>query len=468
MRQPARFLFLINGLTLATIMVSLAISFGIALLIPPPEWPLMSFTQALAALNEPAVAERAGLRRERNCTPPADERGMKKIAQVAASELGVAADRVRVAPIELGPVLMTGRLESQSNLSPGPSATSRFVDFGADSGSNLDDVRNFLTMDPTLPAFQLSLRQADGCWLTVSPSNRAVRDWRLRIFAAFLLSAALLTPLAWWMARRLSEPLKRLAHEATRISLNDRGGSIPLEGAREVRMAAAAINAMQERLHAQADDMIHMLAAVAHDLRTPLTGLRLRAETAPPAARERMVADIQRMNTMISQVLDYVHGRSSPEARTRVDLTALVRSCIAGMQAAGCDVREVTLAPVQAQVEPLVLHRALENLISNAVRYAGSARVSLVTEGSLVVLQVEDDGPGIPDDQLKRVQEPFQRLEVSRNSETGGVGLGLAIARAAAVRNGGCLVLRNRDGGGLCARIELPNIGRSTTEITSA
>ena len=462
---------LINGLTLATILVSLAISFGIALLIPPPEWPAMSFSQALAALSEPAAATRAGLRRERSCAPPADERGMRKVAQVAAAELGVAADRVRVAPVGRGPIfaMPMGMAEPGSGPGPGPGMGFGSVDFDADSGSDLRDVRNFLAAaDVRLLAFQLSLREADGCWLTVSPSNRAVRDWRLRIFAAFLLSAALLTPLAWWIARRLSKPLNRLALAATCISLDDRSGPIPLEGAHEVRTAAAAINAMQERLHAQADDMIHMLAAVAHDLRTPLTGLRLRAETAPRAARERMVADIQRMDTMISQVLDYVHGRSNPEARTRVDLTALVRSCIAGMQAGGGDVREAALAAVQADVEPLVLRRALENLISNAIRYAGSARVSLLREGSLVVLQVEDDGPGIPDDQIKRVQEPFRRLEASRNNETGGAGLGLAIARTAALRNDGRLVLRNRDGGGLCARIELPHLGRSATGPSGA
>ena len=435
-RRPIRFFYLIGGLTLTTILVALTISFAIALLIPPPSSAGMSVPQALAALREPATAERVDLRRVRSCALPATDKFLDaaQIADIAAAELGVTRDRVRAAwnPHQL---LVFAKVEfTKVELVRGDPASPGMM----------------------LPPFQLSLRQADGCWLTVSPSHTPMQTWRLHIFVAFLLSAVLLAPLTWWMARRLSRPLKRLALEARRVSLDDRSGPIPLEGAYEVREAAAAMNAMQERLQAQADDMTHMLAAVAHDLRTPLTGLRLRAEMAPPAAREHMVADIKRMNAMITQVLDYVHGRSNPEARMRVDLTALVRDCIAEAQAAGGNVREMVLVAAEADVEPLALQRALDNLICNAVRYGGSARVSLLADGDMVVLQVDDDGPGIPDDQIERLQEPFQRLEVSRNRETGGVGLGLAVARAAALRNGGRLVLRNRDGGGLCARIELP------------
>lgn len=455
MKRKASFLLLISGLTLTTILVSLSISFAIVLLMPPPEWPPMSFSQAIAAMRDPAAAELAGLRRVRSCEQPGSSPESALIALVAAAELGVAADRVRVMNVSQGGAAV---LTMGLDMNPRPESREfQIVDFSATAETDVADARTFLVSSgKILPAFQLSQRQADGCWLSVSPSNKAVQDWRLRILVAFLLSAALLTPLAWWIARRLSGPLKRMALEATRVSLDDRGRPIPLEGAHEVRMAAEAMNAMQERLRAQADDMVHMLAAVAHDLRTPLTGLRLRAEAAPPAARERMIADIHRMNAMVTQVLDYVHGRYSPEVKTWVDLAGLVRDCIAGAQAAGGDVHEAQLSAVELQVEPLILRRALDNLIGNAVRYAGSARVSLTTESSVVVLQVDDEGPGIPDDQLKRVQEPFQRLELSRNRETGGTGLGLAVVRAAAVRNGGRLVLRNRDGGGLCARIELP------------
>ncbi|WP_363798298.1 ATP-binding protein [Lysobacter firmicutimachus] len=452
MKRKLPFFVLISGLTLTTILVSLAISFGIALLIPPPEWPPMSFTQAIAALRDPAAAERAGLRRERSCAEPDDDPDSVMIALIAAAELGVPREQVRVGDVSQGP-----SMSMTVEVLPQPSKPRlSIVSFGADG--DFDEARKFLTTSGAiLPAFKLSLKQSDSCWFTVSPSNKSVQDWRLRILAAFLLSALLLTPLTWGMARRLSGPLKRLALSAKRVSLDDGSGPIPLEGAYEVRVAAEAMNAMQERLRAQADDMIRMLAAVAHDLRTPLTGLRLRAEAASPAARERMVADIRRMDAMITQVIDYAHGRYSQEVRTRVDLTMLVRDCIAGARAAGGDVREEQLATLHADAEPLILRRALDNLIGNAVRYGGSARVSLLTEGSMIVLQVDDDGPGIPNDQIKRVQEPFQRLEASRNRETGGAGLGLALARAAAIRHGGHLALRNRDGGGLRARIELPN-----------
>ena len=438
MRRPASFLALIGGLTLTTILVALATTFIIALLLSRPEMPVMSISQALAALHDPAVAEHTGMRRERSCALPADGSGGVPIAEAVAAKLAVTTDRVRAA---WDTRVQWTEISSEPDAEP-PKA---------------ERIRHLLIAPRMkLPAFQLSLRQSDGCWLTVSLAHVPMPTWRAQIFTVLLLNAVLLAPLTWWVARRLSKPLERLALEAKSVSLDDRRAPIPLEGAREIRVAAAAMNAMQERLRAQADDMTHMLAAVAHDLRTPLTGLRLRAETAPPAARERMVADVQRMDTMITQVLDYVQGRSIPEAKVRVDLTALVRDCIAGAQAAGGEVREMALAAVQAHVEPLLLQRALDNLISNAVRYGGSARVSLLNDGDVIVLQVDDEGPGIPDDQIEQVQKPFQRLEVSRNRETGGVGLGLAVARAAALQNGGRLVLRNRDGGGLCARIELP------------
>jgi two-component system, OmpR family, sensor kinase len=288
MRRSARFLHLIGGLTLATILMTLTISFGIALLIPPPMSAGMSVPQALAALRDPAAAERVGLRRVRSCALPATPTffDAAQIADIAAAELGVTRDRVRAAwnPHKL---LVFAKVEFTK--------------------------AELVRRDPAspgmmLPPFKLSLRQADDCWLTVSPLHTPIQTWRRQIFIAFLLTAVLLAPLTWWIARRLSRPLKRLALEARRVSLDDRSGSIPLEGAYEIRQAAAAMNAMQERLQAQANDMTHMLAAVAHDLRTPLTGLRLRAEMAPPATREHMVADIKRMNVMITQVLDYSIG----------------------------------------------------------------------------------------------------------------------------------------------------------------
>ena len=451
MKSSPRFLHLIGGLTLLTIVTSMMASFAIATLMPAPDTPPMSLQAALSALRDPGAAPAEGLQLEHRCSR-IDGSNAKVVATTAAAELGVPDDQVyaawsfRGAPGAVGvQVLATG--------------TAATIDTGA---NGKDIVRSILAAPGVnLPAFNLGVRQPDGCWLTVGPSDLSMHVWRMRIMAAFLLSALLLAPLAWWVARRLSSPLRDLARAAEQAALDRPGVSLLARGAgklrvHEVDVAAAAMDAMQARLRSQAGDVTRMLAAVAHDLRTPLTGLRLRAETAPPDQCRRMVADIARMEAMIVQVLDYARGQSQPEERVDMDIAELVRACVAEQRALGGQVETTKLASLSLRVEPLGLHRAFTNLIGNALRYGGEASVSLYIENDSLVFRVDDAGPGIPEDQIERLQEPFQRLEGSRSEETGGVGLGLAVAHAAATRHGGRLLLQNRSAGGLGASIILP------------
>jgi signal transduction histidine kinase len=260
----------------------------------------------------------------------------------------------------------------------------------------------------------------------------------------------------WLAARRITRPIRALAEAAARGQL-DVAASAPEEGPAEVRAAAAAINAMRDRLASHASERTRILAAVAHDLRNPLTGLRLRAEAAEEPTRGQMIADIDRMGAMINQMLDYVRGRELDEDRSRVDASEWLRACAEDSVERGEDVEIAGPLPhLMVNVSRESLRRALINIIDNAVRYGRRARLSLRSNGDWAILAVADEGPGIDPADIPRLLEPFQRLERSRSRETGGAGLGLAIAQDFAKRHGGSLRLTNRADGGLLAELQLP------------
>jgi signal transduction histidine kinase len=223
-----------------------------------------------------------------------------------------------------------------------------------------------------------------------------------------------------------------------------------------VRTAIAAFNDMQASLRAHMRQRAQTIAAIAHDLRTPLTRLRFRAEQSPDTVRDRMAADIEEMDALIAQAMAFVRGETTPERREVFDLDALASDCADGFIETGAAVTFDGGGELPVRADPAALRRALGNLIGNAVKYAGAARVMAFAEGGQAVVMVEDDGPGLPDDELEAVFEPFRRGERSRNRETGGAGLGLTVARQAARAHGGDVVLVNREGGGLAARLTLP------------
>ena len=214
---------------------------------------------------------------------------------------------------------------------------------------------------------------------------------------------------------------------------------------------------MQERLSRFVGDRTRMLAAIGHDLRTPITALKLRAELVDDADnRERMRATLDDMQRMTEATLSFAGDDAGDEPSRVVDLASLVASVAADRADIGEDVVFEEAERLPYPCRQLALRRALGNLVENAVRYAGAARIRLEArkEGPRIV--VEDRGPGIPEDRLEEVFKPFVRLEESRSRETGGSGLGLAIARSLVLAHGGALTLGNRDGGGLSATIELP------------
>lgn len=275
---------------------------------------------------------------------------------------------------------------------------------------------------------------------------------------AYLSALCLAVMLVAWLAvRQATRPLSRLADAADALGRDLHAPPLAEDGPMEVGRAARAFNAMQRAIHRHVAERTEILAAISHDLKTPLTRLRLRAENhAPPEQRPRFVADIDAMHAMIQDGLDYAESASLREPRQLLNLGPLCEALAEDMRDAGhdCLCQGQVEAPVHAA--PRALRRALQNLLDNAVRYGQRARVQLGEDHGRIVIGIEDDGPGIPPDQLERVFDPFLRLEISRSRATGGSGLGLSIARNLLRAHGGDVRLHNLAHGGLRAEVRLP------------
>jgi signal transduction histidine kinase len=257
--------------------------------------------------------------------------------------------------------------------------------------------------------------------------------------------------------RRITRAVTALAAAADRLGRGEAVPPLAEEGPDEVRRATRAFNEMQARLRRFIDDRTRLLAALGHDLRTPITALRLRAEfVEEDEVRERLLATLDEMQRMVEATLAFARDEAHSEEVRELDLAALVDGVCEDMAELGRPVTFASTSRLVAPVRGLALRRALRNLIENALTYGERARVALRNTPTEAVITVDDDGPGIPAGDLERVFEPFTRLETSRSRETGGVGLGLAIARSVARAHGGELELSNRPEGGLRATLSLP------------
>jgi two-component system OmpR family sensor kinase len=297
----------------------------------------------------------------------------------------------------------------------------------------------------------------DAGWRVVrTPDRPLVSDWQWRWILWFGSSLVLVSTLAWMFARRLSRPIRNFARSADRIGREPSAPPVPLEGPAELQVAAQALNGMQARIAEYVRERTAMVAAIAHDLRTPLARIAFRIEAAPEAVREPVHADIREMTAMIATTLEYAKGVSTQTERADVDVEALLQELVTVARDMG---RPVAFAGGTGGVvrgDAGALRRLFQNLIDNAIAFGGEASIEAASEPGAVIVQVMDRGPGLPEDMLERVFEPFRRNDPSRNRTTGGVGLGLTIARSLAKEHGGTLQLANRPGGGLVATVRLP------------
>ncbi|TDQ82378.1 signal transduction histidine kinase [Dongia mobilis] len=318
---------------------------------------------------------------------------------------------------------------------------------------------------------RVAIRLADDSWLNFEFPMVADLPWASpQLIGLTIGSVVAVLGLCLYAVLRLMRPLNRLTRAAESLGragvdaggrlVRQGGERLPEQGVGELRRAASAFNAMQARIARLIEDRLQMIAAISHDLKTPITRLRLRAEfMADNELRQKMLADLDEMETMIGATLAFARAEGNPEPAAAIDLRALLREAAEHQSAATLDIAGD--GPWMTICQRLALKRALGNLIDNAIHYGARAAIALSRKGQAFEILIEDDGPGIPEGEMERVFHPFYRLEQSRNRNSGGTGLGLAIARAAILAQGGTIELQNRkDAGeavrGLRVRVLLP------------
>ena len=439
---------------LACVMAAVAVNAAVIFALPTPEpeiYQLHDIELVLGGRDVPPAARRlVGVRFERAPPPgpPPNPQGYRiRTEQRIARDLGVREQDVVFAR------------------RPGFS----LMEFGAFPGSlgrrsfvRREPQRLFvLAQGPGQPVligpFAVGLRQADGRWRIVETRNPRLLDpWRLHVLLWFLASILVTAPLAYLFGRRVSAPISAFAAAAERLGRDPNAPPLEVQGSAEIGVAAKAFNEMQERLRRYVDDRTSMIGAVAHDLRTPLTRLRFHAESAAPELRAKMVADIGEMDAMVAGAMAFVRDATQTGPRLKLELRSLLESVVDGFVELGRDVRLKPGEPAVIVGDSVALKRLFANLIDNAVKFGGLARMSLRVEEGVAIVEVEDDGSGLAEEELEAVFEPFRRAEPSRSRDTGGIGLGLTAARSIARAHGGDVTLANRLGGGLKAMVALP------------
>ena len=318
-------------------------------------------------------------------------------------------------------------------------------------------------LPPEALTFFAQVQLADGSWVTFEnqiPKEVFTGTTELLLMLAVLLFAVVTLSLI--AVRWVTRPLSMLAEAADELGRDIDRPALSESGPIESRQAARAFNTMQTRLKRYIDDRTRLLSAVSHDLKTPITRLRLRAELLDDdSLRDSFVKDLDEMQVMAAETLGFLRGMESKEVMAPVDIGALLESLKVDAEVLNhkVEVTAAELAPYPAR--PLALKRCLNNLIDNAVKYGGRALVTATDSAESLTITVADDGPGIPEAELEQVFEPFYRLEGSRSRDTGGTGLGLSLARNIALAHGGELRLQNRPEGGLEAVLTLPRTGKS-------
>jgi signal transduction histidine kinase len=419
---------------LATVAVAQLINLALLALLapdPPRTVPVGQLAAAIRAQNDGALLMRPVP------SPPTPESGSeaaaREIAIALAARLGVPPDHIVIdmAPIQNGK-LVQGFARPEGG---GPAVA-----------------------EPALLGhFRVAIRQGDKGWLLVEPRDRGLFDNRERRFLLlFLLSALTMLPVAWIFTKRLSDPFEQFADAAERLGRDPTAAPPAIEGPLELERATAAVRQMQQRLQAYVTDRTQMLGAIAHDLRTPLTRLAFRIDSLEEPQRSAMSADVAEMQAMVTATMGLAKSDSLGSERQRLELGSLVERVADDMALTGRKVSAEAIDLLVIDGDPVALRRLFGNLLDNGEAYGGRAHARVWRDSGFAIVDIDDDGPGVPEAEIEKLFEPFYRVERSRNRETGGIGLGLAVVRSIARAHGGDVTLANRPGGGLRARVSLP------------
>lgn len=426
------------GLLLSALLIVQGVGFALLFLLPPPRPDFNRLSDVAAALSgEPAGEERDLLLRVSSSPePPAMPKGLIVESQLARQ----LADRL-------------GRPEEQVRLFSEPDHGPGFP-FEHRGPRHHNAGRERIFFGRLLAAVQLN----KGWRIATTPPPPWVQPWQRRMMLWFAVAAAALVPLAWMSARAASRQIQRFAEAADRLGADPRAAPVAERGSAELQVAARAFNRMQGRLRDYLDERTAMIGAIAHDLRTPLARIAFRVEGAPERVRERVLADVSQMQAMISATINFVRHLGEHGQRIDLDLARLVRSVGEQERELGRAVVLGQLDPAPITGDPIALERLVQNLVDNGVAYGGDVELCVRAGESGVQLTCADHGPGLAPDLIERVFQPFVRADPSRNRSTGGIGLGLTIARTIAEDHGGTLTLANREGGGLAATLRLPTL----------
>jgi signal transduction histidine kinase len=509
----------IIGLLVAVLIIGQLATLAVILMLPPPRPPVYRVEDVSAALKGEQTAPRYGpkLVRSTAAAPPIERPGeMFRVAALRvqlARLLGVSDDRVRLvieprpvydllfggggrrrhahrgdrASITGPPDLVAPPLPPPPGAAPGPPpgapedaaapAPPGAPGSAAPMGPPPDDAASFwmgrrhhggwfggrgggasdragVIVGGLEAAYQLQ----SGPWVVVRTESEGFPNaWQRRVMLWFLACLLILTPVGYLFARRLTAPIRRFVAAADRLGRDPRAPPMTLSGPAEIGHAAAAFNEMQARLARYVEDRTAMIGAIAHDLRTPLTRVQFKLQKAPAGVAADIRTDLGQMEAMIAAVLAFVRDASLTQERGPLELLSLLEVVADDASATGSNVE---LEPGQALVvdaDASALQRLFVNLVDNAVKYGDRARIRLSSDAAGAVVEITDGGPGLSATERERVFEPFYRVEGSRNRDTGGIGLGLSIARSIARAHGGDVTLEPADPGpGLKAVVRLP------------
>ena len=317
----------------------------------------------------------------------------------------------------------------------------------------------FPTMSGRFPLFgdfTAAAKRKGGDWVVVKTRPEPFpNDWQGRLLLWLGGCLILTAPLGYLFARRITAPIGAFAHAAETLGRDPSGPLMELTGPAEIGMAARAFNEMQARLKRYIEDRTAMVGAISHDMRTPLARIRFKLERASPEVRAAVLGDVEQMEQMITSVLAFIRDGNAGRPRERLELLSLVECLVDDAAQSGQDVRLEAGTTVTVQADALGLQRLFGNLVDNAVKYGRVAKLSVARQGDEAVVDVADEGPGLPASEMERVFLPFYRADLARTLDGRGVGLGLAVARSIARAHGGDVTLVSEPGG-LIARVRLP------------